>query len=278
MPNNPKDRINKLVELINKYNYEYHVIDNPSVEDAVYDALHAELEELEEKYPEYVLEYSPTQRVAAKPLDAFKKIEHKYRMLGLSDVFSDDEVYEWFERISKLDSNVKKTDFWASIKMDGLACAVVYQDGYFEYAITRGDGFTGEDISLNAKTINSIPLQLPKNHKFAKERTEIRGEIVMYKGDFEKINSKLQEAGEKTYANPRNLAAGTMRQLDPKITAGRKLYFIPYDLIREDSSEVPTNSFVYKNFKELGFIDSQNESKLIKSIKQIIEYSNYWKE
>lgn len=278
MPDNPKQRIKKLVELVNRYSYEYHVLDNPSVSDDIYDSLHAELEVLESKYPNYILPNSPTQRIAAAPLDTFKKHTHKFRVLGLSDVFSEQEVEDWLKRITKIDKRVENADFWAGIKMDGLACTLIYQDGQLDYALTRGDGFTGEDITLNAKTIKSVPLSLPKEHKFAVGRTEIRGEIVMYKKDFEIINAKLQENGEKTYANPRNLAAGTMRQLDPKVTAGRKLYFIPYDLIRDDPSDVPTNQFAYKTFKELNFIDSAISSKLLKTTKEIFAFANKWRE
>jgi DNA ligase (NAD+) len=199
-------------------------------------------------------------------------------MLSLNDVFSELDVEDWLKRITKIDKRVDTAEFWAGIKMDGLACALIYQDGSLEFALTRGDGFTGEDITLNAKTIKSIPLSLPIKHNFAIGRTEIRGEIVMYKKDFEIINSKLQEAGEKTYANPRNLAAGTMRQLDPKITASRKLYFIPYDVLRDNPNDVPTNQFAYKTFKDLGFIDSAMSSKLLKSTNEIFEYANKWRE
>lgn len=277
MPNNPKERISKLVDLINRYNYEYHVLDTPTVDDAVWDSLWLELRELEEKYPEYILKNSPTTRITAKPLDSFKKIDHKYRMLSLNDVFSEQDVTDWLNRIAKLDTSIAKADYWASIKMDGLACTLIYQDGALKTALTRGDGFIGEDITQNAKTIKSVPLALPVDHQFANGRTEIRGEIVMYKSDFAKINKVLEEQGEKTYANPRNLAAGTMRQLDPKVVAGRKLYFIPYDLLRDEASEVPSNQFAYKAFNELGFVDSKS-TKLLTTSGEIFEYSEFWKE
>ena len=278
MPDKAKNRVVQLVKLLNKYSYEYHVLDSPTVEDAIYDNLLAELKTLEQQYPKLILRNSPTQRISAKPLDTFDKVNHKYRMLSLNDVFSEQEVEDWLKRITKIDPKVDNANFWASIKMDGLACTLVYIDGLLEKAITRGDGFTGEDITNNAKTIQSIPLSLPIAHKLSLGRTEVRGEIVMYNKDFEIINQKLQKAGLKTYANPRNLASGTMRQLDPAIVASRKLYFIPYDIIRDKYDEITSNKQVYQYIKELGFIDSDKTASFLNNAKDIFNYARSWQE
>jgi DNA ligase (NAD+) len=278
MPDKVKNRIFKLVDLLNKYSYEYHVNDNPTVEDAIYDNLLAELKTLEQQYPNLILQNSPTQRISAKPLDYFAKVEHKYRMLSLNDVFSQQEVEDWLIRIAKIDPKVNNTNFWASIKMDGLACALIYIDGLLDKAVTRGDGFVGEDITKNAKTIKTIPLSLPLGHDLALGRTEVRGEIVMYKKDFEIINQKLKQTANKTYANPRNLAAGTMRQLDPAVVASRKLYFIPYDILRDKDDDIKSNQQAYNYIKELGFINSTKTSKLLNSAHDIFEYAKKWQE
>ena len=274
----PRQRIKQLVELLNTYSYEYHVLDKPTVDDAIYDALHAELENLESTYPELIEPSSPTQRIVSSPLSGFQKVEHKHRMLGLSDIFSTQELEDWLSRITKIDSKVATTHFWASIKMDGLACAIIYQNGVLKTAITRGDGFVGEDITNNVKTIKSVPLALPHNHPFSDGRTELRGEIVMYKTDFAHINKQLQDAGEKVYANPRNLAAGTMRQLDAKVAASRKLHFIPYDILRDDPEQISTYQFVYNTFAELGFISSSRTAKLLNSADDILAYYESWKD
>jgi DNA ligase (NAD+) len=272
-----KSRYRQLVEQLNKYAYEYYAEDNPSVDDSVYDSLMLSVKDFEKQYPDLILPESPTQRVGAEPVKGFKKYQHQTRMLSLNDVFSEKEVFEWLERIGKINPKVKNAHFWGDIKKDGLSCALVYEDGLLINGVTRGDGFEGEDVTSNVKTIKSIPLALPKENIFAIGRTEIRGEIVMYKKDFEKINSQLYNSGDKTYANPRNLAAGTIRQLDPRVVAKRKLYFRAFDIIRIVPEDIPTQEFAYKTLKDLGFL-VDDAAQLLPNIESVISYTEQWKD
>ena len=233
-------RADQLRAQLNDYSYHYHTLDKPLVEDAVYDSLIAELKEIETQHPELVTPDSPTQRIGNKLIGGFEKITHIRRMMSLDDVFDETEIKSWIERISKLDERVKSAEFWADLKMDGLACSLVYQDGLLNYAATRGDGQVGEDVTTNIRTIPTIPLRLRGDILFSRGRTEIRGEIVMYRTEFDRINKQLEKEGLKPYANPRNLAAGTIRQLDPAVVASRRLTFRAYDLLRDDVSEVPS--------------------------------------
>ena len=190
-------RISELIKLMNRYSYEYHVLDSPSVSDAVYDGLMRELKDLERQYPDLISENSPTQRVGAQPLNGFTKVSHSIRMISLNDVFSRDEVVAWIKRISKLTPE-KVAELFVDIKMDGLACALIYQDGKYVQAITRGDGSVGEDVTANVRTIKSVPLHLRSNSKFRmflSGRTEVGGEIIMLKKDFETLNR--QETGRR---------------------------------------------------------------------------------
>jgi DNA ligase (NAD+) len=272
---NNQQRYQALVDTLNRYSYEYHTLDKPSVEDSVYDSLMAELKQIEHEYPGLIVADSPNQRVGSKPAKGFKKHQHQNRMYSLNDVFSIKEVNDWLVRISKLDPAVSNTDFWGDIKMDGLACSLIYQDGKLERGITRGDGFVGEDVTSNVKTIGSVPLKLFGNSYLNNGQTEVRGEIVMYKNDFEKLNAQLATNGEKTYANPRNLAAGTIRQLDPSITAKRKLYFRAYDIIRINKAETPNQKLVYENLKSLGFLVN-DQAQVLRDINDIEKYAKDW--
>lgn len=269
-----KSRILKLRELINQYRYHYHVLDESIMSEAAADSLKHELVQLEEKHPELITPDSPTQRVAGEPLKGFKKVEHQTRMISLNDVFDRDEVEAWLKRIQKL-APESQPEFFADIKMDGLACALIYIDGKLVQAATRGDGYIGEDVTANIKTIESVPLSLRDDAVFGEGRTEIRGEVVMYKSDFELLNEELSKLGAKVYANPRNLAAGTIRQLDPRIVAQRKLYFRAYDLLRDDPSEVPTNEFAYQKIRELGLITNL-QAKIFKDIDGLMAYAEEW--
>ena len=272
----------KLRELISDYRYNYHVLNKSIMSEAAADSLKHELSQIEEAHPELIRPDSPTQRVAGEPLPGFKQIRHSTRMLSLNDVFDEDELRAWITRISKLAPPAAKLEYFIDIKMDGLAAALVYQDGVLSQGITRGDGFVGEDVSSNVRTIESIPLRLrgvkdPSFHKFLKGRTEIRGEIVMYKADFKKLNEQRAKAGLPTFANPRNLAAGTIRQLDPKLVAQRPLHFHAYDIIRNDRNEVPTNEFAYKALRELGII-ANSIAKTASSTEEIMKFYDSWEE
>jgi DNA ligase (NAD+) len=273
------DRAAKLRELINDYRYNYHVLNKSIMSEAAADSLKHELSQIEEAHPELITPDSPTQRVAGEPLPQFKKIEHSSRMLSLNDVFNEPEFLAWVKRMSKL---VGRDDikFFIDIKMDGLACALVYQDGVLVQGITRGDGFVGEDVTANIRTIESIPLRLraAKGYEqFLKGRTEIRGEIVMYKDQFAKLNAEREKQGLPKFANPRNLAAGTIRQLDPKLVAARPLQFHAYDLLRQDPSDTPTNDFIYKAIRELGLI-ANSIAQVVKTPKEVIGFAKEWEE
>ena len=275
------NRAQQLRELLHRYSHEYYVLDTPSVDDAIYDSLFAELKQLEEDYPELITPDSPTQRIGGTPLQAFASVAHSQRMLSLNDVFSTEEVYKWLERIEKIDTRVATSDFFADKKKDGLACALIYEDGILVRAITRGDGFVGEDVTANIRTIATVPLRLQAQSKefenFTIGRTEVRGEIVMYKDVFETLNAKRASEGKATYANPRNLAAGTIRQLDPKLVAERPLVFMPYDLLRDAATDIPTNEFAYRAIGNLGFLKNTIAKKLT-SIEAVVTFSEEWKE
>lgn len=260
-----------------QYSYEYYVLNDSSVSDAVYDGLMRELKEIEEKFPELITPDSPTQRVGGQAESAFNKIEHSSRMLSLNDVFSQEEVEAWVQRTEKLAPG-NKHEYFTDIKMDGLACALIYQDGVFVQAVTRGDGLVGEDVTNNVRTIKSVPLKLredPSVMDFLRGRTEIRGEIIMLKAEFEKLNQQREKEGLPIFANPRNLAAGTIRQLDPKLVAARPLQFRAYDIIRENPGEVPTYSFAYEAIRKLGII-ANAESEVFTDIPGVMKFVKKW--
>ena len=290
-------RIEKLRELINDYRYHYHVLDESIMSEAAADSLKHELAELEAEYPELITPDSPTQRVAGKALDKFEKVTHEKRMISLSDVFSTAEVTEWIHRNEKLIPGGKIKEFFTDIKMDGLACSLKYKNGIFVQAVTRGDGLVGEDVTLNVKTIQNIPLKVnqsilgprpsgpspradgaytraaalrnPSNQHDLPSEIEVRGEIIIFKSDFEKLRSE--------FANPRNLAAGSIRQLDPKVAAKRPLRFIAYDLVKPDK---PTWKEAYDELRRLGFQTSGEDrvwkaeeiSEMFEYIKDLDEY------
>lgn len=272
-----QERIEKLRQLINDYRYHYHVLDESIMSEAAADSLKHELSQLEQDFPELITADSPTQRVAGSPSSEFMSVPHSTRMLSLNDVFDDAELIAWRDRILKL---APGTDlrFFVDIKMDGLACALVYQDGMLQRGITRGDGFVGEDVTANIRTIDSIPLRLHRNpgsEQFLSGRTEVRGEIVMYKSDFEALNTERRAAGKPLFANPRNTAAGTIRQLDPGLVASRKLYFRAYDLLRDEPAEVPTNHRAYEYLKGLGFLVNR-EATVLDGIEDVTAFAATW--
>lgn len=267
-------RYEELLSLLNTHWHNYYVLDAPTVTDAVYDALIRELKQIEKEHPELISPLSPTQRVGGEALEKFHKVTHSSRMLSLNDVFSKQEVEEWVKRMEKLIPG-SKYEFFADLKMDGLACALVYFDGEFTQAITRGDSRIGEDVTANVKTIQNIPLRLSGEGVFTSGRTEIRGEIVIYKDDFTELNNQRRKAGEPEYANPRNLAAGTIRQLDPRLVAARPLRFRAYDLLRDDPSEVPTNNFAYDALRGLG-ITVNPEATTFSSLEELMKFIDIW--
>lgn len=241
--------------------------------EAAADSLKHELSQLEAEHPELVTSDSPTQRVAGKALDKFNKVTHRSPMISLADVFNREEVQAWIDRIKRLMPDLND-EFLCDIKMDGLACSLVYEDGVLAQAVTRGDSRVGEDVTMNVRTIDNVPLRLRENQQFShflRGRTEIRGEIVMYKNDFANLNQKRDAAGLPLFKNPRNLAAGTIRQLDPALVAERPLYFVGYDIIREDISETPTIAFGYRMLTELG-ITTSKQTRVVNGIDEIMTY------
>lgn len=279
MPNQPSEhnRIEELRSLINSYSYQYHVHDTPTVSDAVYDSLFSELKKLEAKYPESITSDSPTQRVGNELLGGFQKVAHSSRMLSLNDVFDRKDVEAWVIRMDKL-LPASTHEYFADIKMDGLACALIYQDGVLIQAVTRGDSFIGEDVTSNVRTIKNVPLKLQKAEGFEvllTGRTEIRGEIVMLKKDFDALNDMQRAAGKPEFANPRNLAAGTIRQLDPKLVAARPLHFRAYDLIRDNPDEVSTNMYAYEALTALG-VNRNMQASVFTSLDQVMTFIDNW--
>jgi len=270
-------RAAELRRLLNQYSYEYHVLDDPSVSDAVYDGLMRELKELETAHPDLTTPDSPTQRVGNVPLDKFQKITHSRPMISLNDVFDRGEVEAWVQRMDKLLPGVRH-EFFCDIKMDGLACALVYEDGVLVQAVTRGDGRIGEDVTMNVRTIPNVPLRLRESERFAAflhGRTEIRGEVIMLKKDFEALNRTREAAGLPLFKNPRNLAAGTIRQLDPKLVAERPLRFRAYDLLRNDPAEVPTNLYAYEALSELG-ITRNKQAEVFTDLDDVMRFVDAW--
>ena len=262
-----QEEISKLVSLLNKYSYDYYVEDNPQISDTEYDTLYKQLEKLEENHPEYILENSPTQRVGDRVLDEFEKITHKVPMLSLSNTFSTEDLRDFDSRISKLVPD-QSVEYICELKIDGLAISIKYENGRLVSAATRGDGSVGEDVTENIKTIFSIPKVLKDNRTF-----EVRGEVYLPRKSFELLNSERESNNEVLFANPRNAAAGSLRQLDSKITAKRRLSAFIYSIVGDDSIISQENAL--NTAKEYNLPVNPN-FKLCKNIDEVIDYINYW--
>ncbi len=262
-----KKRAEKLRRELNKIRFEYHVNDREIVSEAVKTSLNHELEQLEEKYPEIITPDSPTQRVAGKPLKGFKKITHKYPGLSLVDVFSEEELYEWENRIKNILIDVQSLEYFAELKIDGLSVYLTYENGLLKHAATRGNGRIGEDVTANVKTIEAVPLKLTKPLSL-----EARGEVFINFKEFERVNREREKEGLPMYANPRNLAAGTLRQLNPRIVAKRKLDFAVWAL---NSSEPQTHQEQHELAKKLGF-RVESHAKLCQNLTEVIRFLKNW--
>ena len=263
------ERIDYLKNEINKSNYEYYVNENPYLTDFEYDKFFAELKELEEKYPMFKTPDSPTQRVGSVS-EKFFPHKHKYRLYSLDNSYNAEDLEKWYERVCK--EYDRELELVCELKIDGLAIALTYENGVFVRGVTRGDGITGEDITQNLKTIKAIPLKL-----FEPKNLEVRGEIYMPKSSFEKLNTQALETGEKVFANPRNAASGSLRQLDSTITAKRDLSMFTYTAIFEDDADktYKTHYDSIERLKQLGFKVNPN-IRLVKNIKEVIEYLHEW--
>ncbi|MBP5694721.1 MAG: NAD-dependent DNA ligase LigA [Bacilli bacterium] len=260
-----KQKREELVKLIEKYAHEYYVLDNPTVSDAVYDQKMEELQKLEEEFPELITPTSPTQRIIGRVLDGFSKVQHARQMLSLADVFNEEELLDW---VSKVDENLKRkdTEFVAEMKIDGLAMSLVYQDGVLQYAATRGDGTTGEDVTPNVLTIPDIPTRIP-----LMGRVEVRGEIYMPKQSLEELNAKRELAGEPLFANARNAAAGSIRNLDTNVARSRKLDGWRYYFANAAEFGITSHFEAIEKLKEMGF-KVNPEYRKVKGKEEILAY------
>ncbi len=247
-----KERIEKLRNKIEEHNYHYYVLDDPTITDKEYDELLEELENLEERYPEFQTPNSPTQRVGAKPADEFESAEHSEPMLSLSNAFQEKGVWEFEDRIFRKLDGVDEVTYITEPKLDGLAVEVIYQDGELVSALTRGDGFTGEVVTRNIKTIRSIPLRLRASQDDLPSTLEVRGEVYMGKESFQEMNQRRGKEGKDLFANPRNAAAGSLRQLDPSVTANRPLNAFFYDIGVVDGKTISTQEELLNYLPKVG--------------------------
>jgi len=268
-----KNRIDKLIKEINYHRYLYHVLDRQEISDGALDSLKRELEQLEKQFPKLRKIDSPSQRVSGKPLSKFVKVKHSKKVLSLADAFSREDIEDWRERNEKI-LGVKIKDYFAELKLDGLTVVLTYKDGVFWRGATRGDGEVGEDVTNNLKTIDSIPLTLRSiKGKTLPKIVEVRGEVVMGKYIFAKLNKQQSKGGQILFANPRNVAAGSIRQLDPSVTRSRKLDCLAFEIISDLGQK--THQEVHQLLNELGF-KTNMDSRLCKNIDQVDDFLKYW--
>ncbi len=272
-----RNQIDRLRETIRHHGYLYYVMDAPEISDAEYDALLNRLRELEAAHPEFVTPDSPTQRVGGEPQAQFTKVRHPASILSLGNAFGGDEVRAWHERIRKLLPVDARLQFVVEPKIDGLTVVLRYVDGLFTQGATRGDGEIGEDITLNLRTVPSVPLRIPvrQDAPAAPARLVVRGEVYMRTADFEAFNRSQEQKGEKTFANPRNAAAGSLRQLDPAITAARPLRLFTYAIVSSEGIHLDTQWDVLHYLKQMGFPVNPDIA-LFDDLEQAIAHSEQW--
>ena len=278
---------------VNFHNHRYHVMDNPIISDLEYDRLLNELKRIEADHPDWITSDSPTQRAGARPADRFEKIRHPASILSLANAFGGDDARAWLERIIKIDDRVEQAKFVVEPKIDGLSVVLHYRDGLFVQGATRGDGEIGEDITSNLRTIRAIPLKIPVNSELVIGNSQspspitnyrlpnylvVRGEAFIPNKEFDELNRKLEEAGEKTYLNPRNTAAGSLRQLDPQLTATRPLTLLVYQIVYSEGGKVPTSQWeILEYLKALGF-PVTDVAKRFDDLDSAIAYTETWNE
>lgn len=262
-------RIDELIKILNKASYEYYTLDTPTITDQEYDDYYAELVKLETQHPNLVREDSPTVRVGSKIIDSFTKVTHEVPMMSLDDIFNEEEIIDFDEKVRKV---IPNPSYVCELKIDGLSVSLLYKNGKLVRGATRGDGTTGEDITHNVKTIKSIPLSLPEDIDI-----EVRGEIYMPSASFNKLNEERRKNGEKEFANPRNAAAGSVRQLDSKIAASRNLSAFLYHLPNADKYNISTQEESLEFMKSLTFVVNPN-IRCAKNITEVIDYINYWQQ
>ncbi|MEK7651438.1 MAG: NAD-dependent DNA ligase LigA [Patescibacteria group bacterium] len=270
-----RERLLKLKKEINRHRHAYHVLDNPMVSDAVFDSLQKELANLEKQFPELAAPDSPTQRVGGEPLKEFKKVRHESPMISLDDTFSEEDARDWFLRLENFLKKKIKPEFYCELKIDGLAIELIYENGIFVQGSTRGDGAIGEDVTQNLRTVEAIPLKIRSNNPKhpVPARLVVRGEIFITRKEFERINREQEKKGGKLYANPRNIAAGSIRQLDPKITAARKLDSFQYAIVSDLGQT--RHEEEHDILKSFGFKINPN-NKLVHSLSEVFEFRDYW--
>lgn len=271
-------RVEALKKAINKHRYLYHVLDKAEISEGALDSLKKELFDLEQQFPELITPDSPTQRVGGKPLDEFVKVSHPTRMNSLNDAFSEKDLRDWFERLKnyleKEGVPVGDVSFYCDLKMDGLAVELRYDDRIFMQGSTRGDGMIGEDITNNLRTIEAIPLKLSDFSREVPPTVYVRGEAYLTKKEFARINKEQEKLGEKLYANPRNVAAGSIRQLDSAITASRKLDFFSYALVEQDP-KYKTKAESYQALRDFGF-KTNPHGRVVKTLEEVIAFHDEW--
>ena len=283
-----KSRYAELVRELNFHFHRYHVLDAPVISDAEYDKLYNELKRIEAEHPDWVTPDSPSQRAGPKAADRFAKVRHPAPILSLANAFGAEDARAWFERIRKLDDRVEKAKFVVEPKIDGLSVVLHYRDGLFTQGATRGDGEVGEDITSNLRTVRSIPLRIPVNESKVEGQKSatfdlrppahlvVRGEAFIPIKEFEELNRKLEEAGEKTYLNPRNTAAGSLRQLDPALTASRPITLLVYQIVHSEGGKVPTSQWeILEYLKALGF-PVTDVAKRFDDLESAIAYTETW--
>lgn len=272
-----RKRLEALKKEINYHNYRYYVLDDPVIGDYEFDMLFRELREIEEAHPEWVTPDSPTQRAGGAPSEKFVRVNHPASILSLANAFNADEVRAWYQRLVRLDERVIDADYVVEPKYDGLTVVLHYRDGNFELGATRGDGEVGEDITNNLRTIRALPLSIPVEDKGPEPPPYlvVRGEVFLTIDDFNELNRRLEEKGEKTYLNPRNTAAGSLRQLDPKLTASRPLRLVTYAIVISEG-EVPTTQWDTLNFlRKLGFPVTRY-ARLFSELEDAISWAESW--
>lgn len=270
-----EERLAKLRDRIRYHAHRYHVLDSPEVSDAEFDTLVRELKELEAQYPHLITLDSPTQRVGAEPLDAFSKVAHVVPMTSLDNAFDEGEMYAWLARIRRLLPEELPLEYVVEPKIDGLAVAVTYENGTFVRGATRGNGRVGEDVSLNLRTVKSVPLRIPRGSDPAPSRIEVRGEIYMPLDRFHDFNQRQLDSAGRAFANPRNAAAGSLRQLDPRVTAERPLSLFAYAIGYVDGRQVETQWEALACLRELGF-SVNSDIRLLSDFEEVIGYCQEW--
>ena len=275
--NEAKKRLAKLRDEINRYRYAYHVLDEELISVEALDSLKRELSDLERRFPELVTPDSPSQRVEGKPLKAFKKVRHDKPMLSFDDAFSEQDMRDWFSRLENFLKRRVDPEFYCELKIDGLAIELVYENGIFVQGSTRGDGIVGEDVTQNLRTVEAIPLRIEDSDpKYpVPERLVVRGEVFVTKKEFERMNREQMKKGGKVYANPRNIAAGSIRQLDPKVAAARKLDSFQYSVVTDLGQTKHEEE--HAMLKSFGF-KTNPWNKLVHSIDEVFKFRDHWAE